>query len=94
MDRIEIIKCLCYQGNVESNGVIATDDSPRAMCENMFGTGNSHTVVDGEIKPYTSYLYAYKDRLTHPKYGERGADVVVTTYEGDAFDKVYLYEIE
>lgn len=94
MDRVELIKCLCYQGNVENTGVYQSEDDTHEDINRQFGTGNSRLVIDGEVKMFTTYLYAYQDRLTHPKLGEIGADVVLTNYEGENCDRMYLYEIE
>ena len=94
MDRVEMIKCLCYQGNVENTGVYQSETDSYEDINCQFGTGNSRLVIDGEVKMFTTYLYAYQDRLTHPDRGEIGADVVLTNYEGENYDRIYLYEIE
>lgn len=94
MDRVKLIKCLCYQGNVENTGVFETGDNPCDECSAMFGTGYSQMLIDGLLKTNTQYVYVYNYRLTHPQRGEQGADVVLTNYEGENCDRIYLYEIE
>ena len=95
MDRIELIKSLCYEGNVENTGVFeTTGDNPCDECSATFGTGYSQMLIDGLLKPNTQYVYVYNYRLTHPQRGEQGADVVVRVCEENAEDIIYLYEIE
>jgi len=95
MDRIELIKCLCYEGNVENMGVFDTDENPYDECSVMFGNDDTtHTLIDGTLKPSTQYVYVYNYRLTHPQRGEQGADVVVRVSDNKVEDLIYLYEIE
>jgi hypothetical protein len=94
MDRIELIKSLCYEGNVENTGVFETGDNPCDECSATFGTGYSQMLIDGLLKPNTQYVYVYNYRLTHPQRGEQGADVVVRASEDAVEDIIYLYEIE
>lgn len=94
MDRIELIKSLCYEGNVENTGVFESFEEPYSECAGMFGTKSSQILIDGRVKPNTQYVYVYNYRLTHPQRGEQGADVVVCVCEENAEDIIYLYEIE
>jgi hypothetical protein len=94
MDRIELIKSLCYEGNVENTGVFESFEEPYSECAGMFGTKSSQILIDGRVKPNTQYVYVYNYRLTHPQKGEQGADVVVRVSEGAVEDIIYLYEIE
>lgn len=79
---------------MENTGVYQSEDDSHEDINRQFGTGNSRLVIDGEVKMFTTYLYSYQDRLTHPDNGEIGADVVLTNYEGENCDRIYLYEIE
>lgn len=94
MDRIELIKSLCYEGNVENTGVFETFEEPSDECSAMFGRESSQMLIDGILKPNTQYVYVYNYRLTHPQRGEQGADVVIRVREGAVEDIIYLYEIE
>ena len=94
MDRIDLFKCLCYEGNVENTGVFETEDNPCDECAAMFGTGYSQMLIDGILKPNAQYIYVYNYRLTHPQKGEQGADIVIRISEGRMEDFIYLYEIE
>lgn len=94
MDRVELIKSLCYEGNVENTGVFETGEKPYDDCSSTFGTGYNQLLIDGIVKPNMQYVYVYNYRLTHPTRGEQGADVVVRVCEEKAEDLIYLYEIE
>ena len=95
MQAVNILTALCYMGNTEQMGVFATEESPKNEIASMFGyEGSDILMIDGEVKPFTNYLYSYENRLTQPKYGEIGADAVVSSYEDDRTVRIYLYVIE
>ena len=98
MKSLAIIECLCYSGCTEHNGTIATEysDDINTMLEYQFGGSDRTIIYDGVIKPATSYIYAYDERLMHPKSGGASADAVVEVRNcnGVLVSRIYLYEIE
>lgn len=101
MEKRKLIECLCFMKDTAHTGIFATNE--KLADENnlfsdlnlQFGIDEGKIYIDGIVKENTEYVYAYDDRLRHPKEGQVGANAVVevTTKNGVIKHRVFLYEM-